>query len=597
MKLLILSLIILSSRTFAAEIMDAETSRNLVTMVKDVEVESMLKETKEFQECRDKYKTDPSATQEQRTAKLREAETCFKEKLGAIRDPKRLEQLADTLQLQNYGLIKSKNLKDIQKYLNDKLYKAMTGVDPLEQERRGMIESFKKKKHIDQKIFIEMYKTQLGKNALFEISRFCFEDLRAGKEANKNAPPESFAAHWKNAPASFEVENLNDQGIPSFGKFSDSKDKTKIYEEIFKSIKDSDSPLADQFLGEFYMKCGKIIGPLCEDFQKNLKGNDSKTDAAKDGVRTKGSAACLARDRIQKYRKALAAADKLNEYFEKEMAQSPNALALASQALSGEPIKILGNGANDPSVDDLTNYSSMDFVEGGNKNDDSFENISEKCIKNPELSECEAFLSSSESFEKAKQNVELEMTLKKEVELARVKELVGKDRKNIEDYLESNGYLDLLAKYRNKELNDAQLEQEISKIFEAKKVALLEGLNSKVGKRQSSKDDDKSEKGKAIEAAVQESKEERARLAQVVLFNNIITSHLALQKKNSKNEYEELGRNISPILKEKKDLEGAEIQSDLFSNLKTNETSALGKGNQFSDFSILDDFLGKPETK
>src|SRR5690606_369790 len=110
------------------------------------------------------------------TNKAKAAVDCFREKLKD-KDPKEIQKLAQNLQLESYGLVQGKNVQSIQEYLSNRMYEKLTGVNLEEKDLQKRIESmsFKNRKMVDQKVFFDLYRTQLGKNALYEISRFCFE--------------------------------------------------------------------------------------------------------------------------------------------------------------------------------------------------------------------------------------------------------------------------------------------------------------------------------------------------------------------------------------------------------------------------------------
>ena len=604
--LLILSVPAVLSFVFANEIIDPEAGKQFSTMIKDVEVESMLNETSEFKDCRDKNKFEKNDLEPARTSKIKAAEKCFREKLTKNKSEEDLKKLSEQLNLQQYGLVKSKSSQDLQKYLNDKMYKSMTGVDPNEKNLQQLKEDLKfgKKKHIDQAVFIEMYTTQLGKNALFEVSRFCFENLRL-----KSAPPSAstnFAEYWasysrgslmtKNPDGSV-VLNVKDDSNPKFGTTLETEDKDKIYQDIFKSIQGANgNGLTTALIKDFFLECGSTIVPLCESFEQLQKVKDvGDVESQVESKITPGATACLTKSRLQSYRKAIADAEKVAKYIKEEMTNSQDAANLYLTALKGAPVKLYGKNANDETVDDLTNYSSKDLLEGGYTKDELFKQAAEKCEARPELSECEGIISDGESFQKAKHNVEQELTLKREVEMARIRSL--KDKKGLTDYLTENGYHDILEQFNQGKLNEKGIEEKVGQAFEAKKIALLQQMNAKLGKRQQTDPKDPQTKLKAneVKEVIQESKEERARLAQMVLFNNIITSHLELKKGDGS----VVGRNVNVWKKEEQSLESSQVNSSLFQNIKSSNEGAKGlsRDDKISGFQIIDTLLGKPEEK
>lgn len=609
MKKLIYTLTLLSLPLVAAardEMVTADDGKNIVSVVQDIKVRKMLEETNEFAGCRKLYEFKAGAGDTERNASLKAAQDCFAKKLGTEKNPEKLKQLSEALNLQQYGLVQSDNVKAIQKYLSDKMYQSLTGANPNETDGKKLAESlkFKNKKHIDQKIFAEMFKTQLGKNALHEVSRFCFENLRLEVHPAGTAPT-NFAEYWKDyepkktlkfTTSSAVLAAMNDKGNPQFGNISDPTDKAKVFDDIFKSIQGADKEGMDpDKMSEFFMECGQLIVPLCETFQIASKGNlalnESKTDP---NSVTTGAAACLAKSRIQDYKLAIKNADAVVKQFRDMGAEDQKSLLIGLD--KGQVPKMFGTDANDESIDDLTNNTAAEIFEGGVSEDEKLKAKADKCNAQAELSECEGFISKGDDLEKAKHNIELEMTLKREVEMARVRELVAGDKQKFDEYLEANGYFDIIkAKKDNPSLSNDDVVKMIGASFEAKKIAILEQISNKLGKRQVSEKTKDADALINADAVVKESKEERSRLAQVVLFNNIITSHLTLKKEVSKGKFEDVGRNVNAWKKEEKELGLSQVDPQLFQNLKTNAAGAtgVGKDNEIAGFQILDQILGK----
>lgn len=599
MKKLILSGILLSFSTplmATQEIATSEDGKAIVANIKDIEVSEMLEQTKEFNECRkqNEYgKSNPEG--------IKAAQDCFQKKLGDIKDPKRLQQLAEALNLQSYGLVKSKNAKEIQEYLNNKMYQALTGVKPDEADKKKLVESlkFNNKKHVDQALFIRLYKTQLSKNALYEISRYCFQDLRL----NSNKSINNFGEHWKSFDnyldekgsdkIKFKLSEVSDTGEPAFrAPVTNPDNKDEIYQNIFKSINIGEG-IKPEDLKTFFLACGNTMMSLCEGYTAKMKldSTSSKVDEGSSGSLTIGAASCLAKNRIQEYKQAIANAGKIEESFS-EMQEKDNSLLLS--LANGKPVKIFTPGKDGAeTLDNLTNFTSVDMLEGGARN--SSESLDE-CAENMNSGNCSGLLSDKEDFDKVKHNLEMQMTLKREVEMARVKALVQKGKQDLEEYLKENGYFAILERYQKGELTDETVAEEIGKDFEAKKTATLQELNRKMGSRQIKADAKPDEKKTVAKEVVQETKEERARLAQVVMFNNIITSHLELTRKGDKNP---VGRNVNAWKKEESALTEAQVDPELFSNLKTTDgdknPNGINDNEQLGGLEFIDKLLGKKE--
>lgn len=595
---LLLLLSLHSLHASGPEIFEPDDGKQIVSNIKDIEIQELLEKTREFDECRILNKFEASEGEDQRNAKVEKAQKCFRDKLAG-KDSKKLKELSDILGLQQFGLVKSKDIKEIQTYLNNKMYKSMTGVDFEENDKKKFIESlkFKNKKHIDHSIFISLYKTQLSKNALFEISRFCFENFRIAGESAKG---KSFGEYWsdfenlKLDPASDSgASRVTDTGAAEdFGSFSDPQDKDKIYQDIFKSINvGSGKSLKTEKLKDFFLICGKYINPLCNGFKEKIDTSKavSQVGDAKNALPTAGSAACLTRSRLQEMKKAIVDARKIEKQFN-EIAVDP---AYLSGLLKGGPAKIFtpGKDGEETTLDNLTNFSSRDVLEGGKGKDVLAQKKIDDCKDRPELPDCETFFLKEEDLSKMKNKYETEMTLKREIEMERIRQLKNEnDNMKLEEYLNQNGFFELAKKANALEVD--KLVEAVGVEFEAKKKATLEEINKRLGHRQISKDPKEAEQDKLGSQVMQKTQEERARLAQVVLFNNIITSHLELTRKEDKSS---AGRNINVWKKEEKDLKNAQIDPSLFSNLKASDDVGNNRlGNEeFAGDEFIDTFLGK----
>lgn len=584
-------LIVLSTQIsiLRSQIIDANDGKQIASFIKDVEVQDKLEKTDQFQKCKKEFK--PGISDSEKTNLITEAQKCFQEEINkGSKDLKQLEELSEKLGLQEYGIVKSKNVQEIQKYLNDKMYKSMTGVDPSEKDLQKFKESMKfgNKKNIDQAKFIEIYKAQIGKNVLFEISRFCFENLR-----KSNSQVANFAEHWDSYTAGSiqqSINSLDDTGNPSFGNITTS-DKEQIYKDVFTSIQGSGSGLTPDMLKSFFVDCASVILPMCEKFEKSQSATTTKSHA--NSNKETGSSACLTKTRIHQYRKGLAQAEKISDEF-KKMTNDENSLGLLMAGLSGEPIKFYGEG-NDPkedSIDDLTNYTARDIIEGGHASSALIDKKAQDCLNSPGSDECSGFITEdSESLEKAKHNIEIQLTLQKEIELEKIRKILNQNDQDLDKFLEEKGYFEILSKLKDGSLKQEDIPNLIAQSFEAKKAALIAEINSKVAKRQLPKNSQPDNSN--VQAAVDETKSERSRMAQVVLFNNIITSHLEI--KDGKDRNKVVGSNINVWKREEDSLKIAGVDENLFQNIKTTTSGSKGADKQevIVDLSTIDELLGK----
>lgn len=578
MKKLILPLILLVSSVYGADpvksqpeiLSDKEIQGKMVAVVQDVKIENMLSRTSEFTECRNKFKFDPNIKGKEKETRIKDAQECFNKKITA--NPGKLQQFAEDLNLQTYGLVRSKNMQDISKYLGDKMYKSLTGVDQETANREEYLKAmqFKNRTQVDQKVFVDMYMTQLSKSALYEVSRYCFEDLR-----KDNVPKTitNWQDHWNHEFSG----NVNDLGEP---KFFSTPSTSSNPADVFKAATSglSTSQLKPVDMQPFFTFCTDNIKSLCQTY------TDAIT-AKMDPAPTSGAKSCLVMNRLQEIRKAITNTQKVQEDFQK---LSGTQLAIAFN----DPVKFY-QGGQDKTVDDLTNVTSMDMIKGGYKDN----NLIEDCSKSPENPGCEAFLVKDDSADKVLYDTEVQRSLEKEIQLARVKELKAKGDKPLEEYLEENAYFDLLKQFKDKTLTADEVEAKVGDIFDARKKAEIATLSASLGKRQISDAEAKNSPQREkdlIRSNAEELQSERTRLAQVVLFNNIITSHLSLMKQDGK-DFKEVGKNVSAWIKESKEQNSAgTFNSDLFKNIQdqTKDTGSV-KENTLVGLDMIEQILGK----
>jgi hypothetical protein len=591
MKKLVCTLILLIPTGWASDdiLINEKLSRKFVSTVKDAEIEKHLQQTSEFTECYKKNQFDPKNIAVNQD-KIKAAEDCFKEKISKQKG-KNLEALSDQLGLQSYGLIPNKNVNAITQYLADKMYKALTGIDRNEKANEEKLK-FKNRKLIDQKVFIELYSNQLTKNALYEISRFCFQNLR-----NKNADPNSstFATHWAtffNGEAD-SLGEITDTGNGSYGAVTtiDTSTKQNAYKDIFNNITNGTNLDANK-LNRFFTLCSASIKTLCDKF----KPENSAATLGAQSLST-GANACLAKARLQEIRKTLTNTDLIKKQFEDEnVFASGITLETDHKGTNASSPNFYDYGRSNPNnnLDNLTNVSSLDLLEGGKAQGDEIEQLKNKCSNNPEARECESFLQIDDSRLQAEHAIDMDLRLKREVELARLREIKNGDQQSLEAYLEANGYLDLLAKVKNGEKIE-NIEEEVAKAIDSKRAATIEAIQQKLGKRQLSEDEVKDkDKAALIEENIEDVQQERARMAQVVLFNNIITSYISLSKKEG-DKTVDLGRNVNAWKNEQQALEKAGIDSSLFEGLKEQSESSrtsTSNENSISGLTFLDTILG-----
>lgn len=578
---------------------DTDIKNKFLSTVKDVEVEKILGASAEFNDCRKDAKFVAGEDEGKKKAKIEAAKECFQKKLKG-KSEEDLKKLSGSLGLESYGLIKSNNINDVTGYLQNKMTKSLTGKDPNEKDPKKILENMKWKnqKIVDQKVFVDLYKNQLMKNALFEVSRYCFEDLRVIGGSGSD-----FASHWDLSKMEPRTQNgktvylatkagaakLKDDGDPSFFKLpdgTDTSDKQAVTEAIVNNLSSSGS--IDPALYEGYFNyCSTAMPLLCQAYKDGIASSAGKIPP------NTGAKSCLVMDRLRNLRKAMDDTAKVAKQFD-EMEDKDGKLAI--QMLENPSFYERGNGKGEESLDQLTSVSSTDMLANSEKNKDLAQ-LEKDCRAGNGGSKCEDYLVKSDGLEKSLFTLETEMTLKKEAEVERVKQLKTNE-KDLKTYLTENGMFELLNKFESNEISADDLEKEIGKIYDARKVAMIEGLKNKAGSRQMSEAEMKGKDPAKLDSEradnVKQSSEEKARLAQVVLFNNIITSQLSLEDKDGKS----LGRNVTAWNKEIKGISkdgGMKEDDKLFKGLQ-DKAKAEGKtieNASLVDGGIIDTILGK----
>ncbi|MGE3609479.1 MAG: hypothetical protein AB7I27_07820 [Bacteriovoracaceae bacterium] len=540
------------------ELSERELKNKFISVIKDHQVGSSIEKTSQFQECRNLNKFGDNSKDAQA------AVDCFKKKIEG-QDPKALEKLGNDLKLHEYGLIQSKNVQEISNYLTNKMYESMTGVKREEQDKKKLIESmkFKNKKMIDQKIFVEIYQSMVAKAALYEISRFCFEDFRidAGTTIS-NYTDQVSLIHLPNM-------KMNDSGNPKFASSIDVSNQQTIYKDISSSL----GPVDTDKMYDVFSTCFNSINDLCKAYV-----DKSPSKPSIDVSKLTGKA-CITKDRLQEMRKAHANAILIQNQF-KQMSGEDVAIALDK----AQNPKFFNPGYDkNSSIDDLTNISSKDMLAGNSGNSQK----DKDCLAHPENPDCEGYVVVDDSKEKVLHDNEMELKFKRELELAKIKKM---DKANLPQYLKDNGYLDLAEECEKN--GCPNIEEEMKKIYEAKIQATQKALTDSIGRRQISEKEAQGEgKKNAISQNIKDAQEEKARLAQVVLFNNIISSKLTLKQGDQER------RNINSLKKEITDLNSGpdQIQQQFFSGLDKSIGQDSGNGNNdgaIKDMKFLDTVLG-----
>jgi hypothetical protein len=572
---------------------DQEIKNKAVTVAREMRIQNTLINSQEVKKCREEGKISKGATQQQIADAALKTEQCFLNELQNNRKPEELKRLADQLGLESYGLIKSKTSKEISDYLGNALYEKLTGINRAD---KNQSQRFSDRKLVDQKIFFDLQMNSLNKSVMYEISRYCFENFRKLDSSKDVLAPDgkSFSDYWGfgtpsavvSANSSMPYDDLTDQGNNST-RFSSTPGTTTedSYRQLFDTIGDKIDP---SVFGKYFEYCAGSIKHFCDEYRKSSTATPTQTASQPVSLAPKGTTSCLVRDRISELRKAIAKTQKAREGLAEK--------ATGGAEITGINVKHFAPDDGDNSIDALTAMTSKDIIEGGKKGKDS---KGEDCAKKATKDDCEDFIDIGDDLNNVQLAIDQDLRMKQIVEVERVKALYKEKGQKLKDYLIENGFHEEAQNADT--LSESELISLVGKSYQAKREALLSGLRDKLGKRQMTDEESKSNP-QALEANIKENAkevmEERTRLAQVVLFNNIITSHLELRQKIGKDQYKDLGKNINAWKREEQALGSGKIQSTLFQNLKDSAASAGdGAKNEEIDTDFIDQLvLGKTKS-
>lgn len=156
MKILLLLTFLFSLDAFAAKTADsklkeAEVEAHLAT-AKARQIEDQLSESELLKTCKEQHN------------EISAIEGCIQDKFS---QEGVAEEFADRTNLRSFDLNASKNSTSIRNYLSERLRKALYGDD----------KDKKLKKLVDHTVYSKLYRSQIGKNILVDVSNYCLVNL------------------------------------------------------------------------------------------------------------------------------------------------------------------------------------------------------------------------------------------------------------------------------------------------------------------------------------------------------------------------------------------------------------------------------------
>lgn len=138
-----------------------------ITSLKEDEIDSKILESEVFQSCLEQVKNGTKVSTEAGKDKVRK---CVEEKLDAVGDEE-LKKFSQSLKLDGVAPEETKTAKSLREYLAKRLFNSIHGENAYENKK------LKEMKFVDQGMFLELYKSQISKNLILEVSRYCLENI------------------------------------------------------------------------------------------------------------------------------------------------------------------------------------------------------------------------------------------------------------------------------------------------------------------------------------------------------------------------------------------------------------------------------------
>jgi hypothetical protein len=539
--------------SFTAFANQAQEADYVVSTIKNKEVEQTLLEMEgsPLNECKEEVKNKKFAG-ETNQEKLKNRNIAIQEcvdKVLAKTPAENLQEIGKKLDLYNYDVVKKDSPGGIQNYLSKRFSNLVHGAEkPL---------SLKDKNYISQRDYFLIYKAQLDKGILMQVSAYCLENIRIKNEEKNDSfiQPECtgkigdkwtgcvkedpktgrLVVHGKNFTNYSDLEEKN-YDVKNVG--TQDKYENKMQKDIDEFVKE-EFKRGGEYLKAKYALCSNVVSSMCKMYEcnqtiknpgsdpecvnlgitKNLVSTATGLEETGDGS---GKLACNLMTRLRSFRKAYEIS---NNMIEALNTVEGGASVDVRTVFKGQ---FQTTGDN---IENLTNVSSSELT--ANPEVTEFEEaqalakeLQDKCLNAPDRDFC--LQSLDENLEEKIADAEAEAEAKYK---AKVKMLEGKDRDTLKEYLEKNNFNDLLSRFD--ELSDAELVDALDAKFKAEQLAMIEGMKQSFGsqkqkimKKDASGDVQEGEIEEAAKTAADELRSRKARLSTLLMYNNIVTSFL-----------------------------------------------------------------------
>lgn len=535
----------------------AQDSSEIVKEMKDAQIErDFILSDNEFKEC------DTEEGKTEYDVKLKE---CVDKKVSELEE-EQLNDFSNKYKLKTFNPQAAKSKNTLQSYLSERIQNALYG------EKFKKDPKLKNMKYVDQKQFFELYKNQIGKNVLLEVSRYALENFATKHDPyNKDNPFLSVQMADKKVTGIFN-KSLKKYFSSDFAeKFKcksdeDTTPNCKKTSEItaFKEkqlSKAETNSAGPKILGDHFSAMSPYIGLACEYYRcSNIytKTTDSKTlknCADTYGVATfkdniviedstdykQGQIACAVENRMKAYRSTIAKVDDMLAQFKDGKFASKTGFDLGI-AFKG---KFSAGQNGDKSLDEITAISSKELVENvDDLNKDKLskkqEELQKKCfdagVFNEKDKDCSILLSGSLSDEEIKK-LETDEKLQTQIYLAqldKLKERALKDKEELRSFLDKHGLSNKYPKLEDVDVNE--VIELIKGKYASERLSIIENLKKKFERQTSNNADESAKISEFADKQLQNITSESDNIETLFNYSNIASSYLSVTDDNDKTE-------------------------------------------------------------
>ena len=542
-------------------------------------------------------------------AKIRQAQVnasnCVKKELENVK-PEELEELSNKLGLRDFGLVKGTGSKAVVEFFSKRFENVFFTTKNGKRDR--MV--------VDQSLFFDIYESQLGKSVLLELSNYCVNSLHSKPSTNTRG---SYYSQLKSEIK--DPDKYTDTYSPSRsprGPNDPPEDPNKIYEDFLRDVVGTSDPTtldpADlkKKLGKAYETCSALIPSLCKIY-KDCECEFRKRSAPQSGLPVpdcvglptptsdydticvegaspevtigslkikepnRGRNSCHVEARLRAYRGNLTETNRQQGILRSDYGGGKVVARNQVKGNDGDSVYQAG----EQGIDDLTSLGSKEI-----DNIKFEEAVSEECVNNPTKEGCEQFAYGADETSRFA-NTAASYAAATAIEVKKLKN-VENDKIKLAAFLKGKGYLDLAKK-----VEDGENANEIVKIaaqrFESQREATFGEISKAFERRQLVGDQSTREtKVNEIKADIENRGND---FKQLMLFNNVVTSFLNIEKKNQDGKYEAAGTNVRALQREISGNNALEGLSGLASG-----STQIGSGDSpIVDQTFIDSILGEKD--